>query len=952
MSHIFISYSRKDLDIAEKIVSALAQNNLNTWIDWKSIPKGEEFINEIYRGIEGADVFLFLISPDSVESDWCNAEIKHAAENNKRIIPVSIRETKTDNIPPEIAKRNWIFSRDGKNEFDASITEILETISADYEWVKYHTTLQVKALEWKKRNKKGGLLSGAILREAQEQIVLSGQKDPKPTELQRLFVNESLKAETRTRNWILTIAGIIIATLAILSLYANNQRIDAENQKAAAIANEQEAQRQASISRAGELAALAQPLTDTDLRKSLLLGIESFLEYDTFQSRSVLLGNLNASPKLIKYLTNHTAVVSSIAFSPDGAILASGSWDNSIILWDVASGDPIGQPLTGHTDTITNITFSHDGRTLASVSCGQRNNSDSTFSFSSAFDPSFSIKYCVEGKIIFWDIDTQKQYAIIEDIPAITNITFSPNDKILAADGCKEPHPLACLSGEIILFDVESYQPTAVVSDMPRITTIAFNSNGESLAAGYADNTIILWDISTIFEQAKVYATDQNIAKMFLGHTSIVNSVAFSPDNKTLISGGSDGAIILWNPDTRKIKRFLPVGIPVNNIAISPDGKILASGVGNGSIILWDLQIFKKIEPLLIGHKGVTKSIAFSPDSKILASAGQDNTIILWDMEIHLQSGQQISGYDFSSKIIAISPDGKVIAAVGEDRKSIFFWNIKNHQQIGYPISGLSQDVHSIAFSPDGRTLAIGSCHMKDASDHCVQGEILLWNKGTLQLIEQPIIGHVSWVTSIAFSKDGKILASGSSDNTVLLWDITTHQQVGQLDTQNFSSIVSIAFSADGKTLATGSVIPTGINLWNTTTSQQIGQTLLGDSAVSTIAFSPDDQVLASGHQDGSTILWDLETYQVIGKPLTGSIDSIYSMVFIQDGKTLISASKDGNILWDIDPESWVERSCNIVARNFTRAEWKLYFPNEHYRKTCEQWDLEPNITTNPTVIP
>src|SRR6266498_2347516 len=117
MSHIFISYSRKDIDFAQKIVTALAANDLDTWIDWKSIPKGEDWEQEIYRAIEEADAFLFLISVDSVISQMCNKEIAHAVKNNKRIIPIVIRDADINNFPNEISgneisRRNWIFCRD------------------------------------------------------------------------------------------------------------------------------------------------------------------------------------------------------------------------------------------------------------------------------------------------------------------------------------------------------------------------------------------------------------------------------------------------------------------------------------------------------------------------------------------------------------------------------------------------------------------------------------------------------------------------------------------------------------------------------------------------------------------------------------------------------------------------------------------------------------------------
>src|SRR5688500_8018544 len=118
MSHIFISYSRKDFDFAGKIVRALGKNNLDTWIDWKSIPKGEDWEQEIYRGIEEADAFLFLISPDSVLSQMCTKETTHAVKNGKRILPIVIRDTDPKIIHPEISKLNWIFCRDGQDDFN------------------------------------------------------------------------------------------------------------------------------------------------------------------------------------------------------------------------------------------------------------------------------------------------------------------------------------------------------------------------------------------------------------------------------------------------------------------------------------------------------------------------------------------------------------------------------------------------------------------------------------------------------------------------------------------------------------------------------------------------------------------------------------------------------------------------------------------------------------------
>jgi hypothetical protein len=124
MSHIFISYSRKDIDFAEKIVKELANDNLDTWIDWKSIPKGEDWEQEIYHGIEGANAFLFLISPDSVQSEACNNEIDYAVKNGKLVLPIVIRNTDFQSIPPEILKQKWIFYREGQDESEQAIKEL------------------------------------------------------------------------------------------------------------------------------------------------------------------------------------------------------------------------------------------------------------------------------------------------------------------------------------------------------------------------------------------------------------------------------------------------------------------------------------------------------------------------------------------------------------------------------------------------------------------------------------------------------------------------------------------------------------------------------------------------------------------------------------------------------------------------------------------------------------
>ncbi len=230
MSHIFISYSRKDKDLAQRIVTALADNDLDTWVDWNSIPKGEDWLQEIYRGIEGADAFLFLISEDSVISEPCNAEIAHAVKNGKRILPVFIADVENKDVynvtdkfankasKDEINRRNFIFCRDEQDDFAQAIAEIHETIHTDYEWVRIHTNLQIKAKKWEEKQDNSRLLHGKELKESVETFSkFSHMLDPVPTELQKNYLEASKKQAKRTRTW--TIIGILTLIGSIFWLF-------------------------------------------------------------------------------------------------------------------------------------------------------------------------------------------------------------------------------------------------------------------------------------------------------------------------------------------------------------------------------------------------------------------------------------------------------------------------------------------------------------------------------------------------------------------------------------------------------------------------------------------------------------------------------------------------------------------------------------------------------------
>lgn len=195
MSQVFISYSRKDKSFVEQLSEALTQLKRDIWVDWNNIPPTAKWLQEIYEGIEAADNFVFVISPDSISSEVCKMEIDHATQHNKRFIPLIFREVKASKLPDPIATHNWIDFR-LVSDFQKSFDKLLSAIDTDLEYVRTHTQILLKAQEWSTYGKdRSYLLTGSELSLAEQWLLRSTDKQPQPTPLQQEFIGSSLHAE-------------------------------------------------------------------------------------------------------------------------------------------------------------------------------------------------------------------------------------------------------------------------------------------------------------------------------------------------------------------------------------------------------------------------------------------------------------------------------------------------------------------------------------------------------------------------------------------------------------------------------------------------------------------------------------------------------------------------------------------------------------------------------------
>ena len=553
-------------------------------------------------------------------------------------------------------------------------------------------------------------------------------------------------------------------------------------------------------------------------------------------------------------LTAHTSAVKCLAFSPEGHTLASGGEDGTILLWHRSTGAQ--KVLTGSTKSVSNLVFSPDGQTLASGS---------------------------GGTIQFWDTITGEQKGALTGLPEhISNVSFSPDGKTIVS---------VTWWGDICISDIITgkSKKTFTVQMRDNVFNTAFSPDGETVAIGSRDGIIYLSDLNT-----------GKLKRTLTGHSEDVQRVVFSPDGKTLASSSYlDETVRLWDVNTGEHKRTLTEHTgEIEGLAFSPDGKTLASsGSGDGTIRFWDVRTGDQ-KHAVTGHTGGLSSVVFTPDGKFVASGYGGGVIRFWDADTGLPL-KTFKGPNYEASCLVFSLDGKTLACAGGIDIRLQDARTGAEKML---LTGHTWGMHSMALSPDGDILASGS---EDTT-------IRLWDMQT-GAHKKTLNGHTHRVYSVAFSPDGKTLASGSDDNTIRLWNVDTGEteriltgHAGEFEgvdngPSSVEGVKSVAFSPDGKTLASGGG-DNVIHLWDIGTGKR-KMTLVGHTHwVFSLAFSPDGKTLASGSVDSDIRLWDPHTGKH-KKTLTGHGDWVRSIAFSLDGKTLVSGSDDGSVLlWTIDP--------------------------------------------------
>lgn len=516
----------------------------------------------------------------------------------------------------------------------------------------------------------------------------------------------------------------------------------------------------------------------------------------------------------IEVWSGHQGGVRCVAVSPDGNILASASTDCTVKLWDMATGT-LRHTLEGHTDWARSVAFSPDGQRLVS----------------SSFDHTLRL----------WDVASGTlQQAIAGHTNMVTGVAWSPTGDIFASGSDDQT---------IRLWHSQTGQCLQILRGHTHwVYDVAFAPDGQVLASGSVDQTIVLWDVKT----GRRLQTLQ-------GHTGSVRSVAYSPNGQVLMSGGEDQTFRFWNvADGKLLKTLQGWANWKMPLAVSPDGQLLASGGVDRRVHLWDVATGTVLQSFE-GHTDWLREIVFSPDGSLLATGADDFLVCLWDVK----TGRQVKTLDRhteSIRALVFSPDGRFLAS-GTADKLLFIWDVTTGKVVRR-FEDHAGWVEGIAYAPSsihvvGSGLLTSSQMIASCS---TDGTIALWEADTGTVLMT--LRHSNWVTSIAFSPDGKQLASSGADSTIAIWDVAT------------GSLLRILEGHEGF-------------IWSVCYALGGGE----DSGW---------RILASCGNDRTIRLWDTETGQAI-RVLEGHRNWVQAIGFHPDGKTLISGSKDEEIrFWDI----------------------------------------------------
>ncbi|BCL37795.1 AAA-like domain-containing protein [Nostoc sp. MS1] len=717
---------------------------------------------------------------------------------------------------------------------------------------------------------------------------LDASQQLKTREIERKFELEIAKQKVAaqkqiTRN-VIAIASISITLISITTIIALIQWKQADKQQIQALTTSANAKY---ISNRNTFDALIDALRAARrLKESIWYGNDTVLQ----KQITDVLGNAVYGVRESNILEGHQGYVMQARFSPDGKLIATASYDNTVKLWNSDGKEILTIP---HTSQLIDVSFSPDGQIIATASR--------------------------DGVTRLWNLQGKLLVPLKGHKNDVLSVRFSRDGKIIATASTDKTVKLWSLNGRLL---------KTLNGHSASVFDISFSRDGK-IATASADKKVNLWDA-----QGKLIKTMNE-------HQASVLNVNFSPDDKTLVSVDKDGTFISWNLEkTQLLTQRLIHPAKLSTVAFSPDGEIIATATQDGTIRLWSSRDSTLLETLN-GHKGGVTSLTFNPQGNILASTSYDKTVKLWQLNDWLTN---LSGHKEAILAVDINPKGYIIATASRD-KTVKLWNFQGKQL--KTLVGHTQAINSIVFSPDGQMIVSGSDdytvrrwnlqgqeltppligHKKyvigvavskdnnTIASTSLDGTVKLWTRQGKLL--KTLTGKITKGSSVSFSPNGKIIAAASrGTGTVQLWN-GDGSSLRDWKGHN-ASIYNVRFSPDGRVIATASEDNT-VKLWNLD-GREIKPLTGHTAAIWGLDFSPNGKMIATGSDDGTVKIWSDGGVPLL--TITGDRAPFNAVKFSPDSKILAIASSNRTAtLLNIDNlslETFTLRGCSWL-RNYLK---------------------------------